>query len=149
MLKVLLRLVLVVIVVVAAGAFLFGYWSNERVRQDSGLEHPIGTAGERATSAADRARERGSELGSRAGAAIGEAAGETKEALSDAGLTAKIKSKMALDDTTHASRIDVGTSDGIVTLRGTVGSAAEQQRAVQLARETAGVKNVKDELRIR
>jgi len=149
MLKGLLRLLLVVIVLVAVGAFFFGYWSKERISTDTGLERPIGTAGERATSGADRARERGSEIGSRAGAAIGEAAGETKAALSDAALTAKIKSKMALDDTTRASRIDVDTSERVVTLRGTVGSAAERRRAVQLAQETEGVRSVKDELRVR
>jgi osmotically-inducible protein OsmY len=149
MLKALLRLVLVVIIVVAAAAFFFGYWSNKRISEDTGLARPIGTAGERAASGTERARERGSEIGSRAGAAIGEVAGETKEALSDAGLTAKIKSKMALDDVTHASRIDVDTSDRVVTLRGTVGSVEERQRAVRLAQETEGVRSVRDDLRVR
>jgi osmotically-inducible protein OsmY len=149
MLRGLLRLLLVAIIVIAAGAFFFGYWSNERITEDTGLTRPIGTAGERATSAAERSRERGSEIGSRAGAAIGEIAGETKEALSDAGLTAKIKSKMALDDVTHASRIDVDTSDRVVTLRGTVASVAERERAVRLAQETEGVRSVRDELRVR
>jgi hyperosmotically inducible protein len=149
MIRALLRVLLILVIVVAAGAFFFGYWSNERVSRSTGLERPIGTAGERATSAAEEARERGGQLGKRAGEAVGQVAGETREAVSDAGLTAKIKSKMALDDITHASRIDVDTNDRVVTLRGTVDSAKERERALQLARETAGVTSVKDELRLR
>jgi hyperosmotically inducible protein len=53
---------------------------------------------------------------------------------------------MALDDTIKGSQISVSTADGVVTLTGAVRSAAERTRAVQLARETAGVTSVKNEL---
>ena len=67
----------------------------------------------------------------------------------DAALTAKIKSKMALDDTISARYIDVDTRDSVVTLSGTVESESQRQRALQLARETEGVVSVVDHLRMR
>jgi len=56
---------------------------------------------------------------------------------------------MALDDHVSALAIDIDTDDGVVTLSGTVKSTAEHDRAVQLARETEGVKRVVDRLHIR
>jgi len=67
-------------------------------------------------------------------------------AVSDSALTAKIKSKMALDDYVKARNIDVDTVRGVVTVGGTVYSKAERQRAVQLAKETQGVTQVIDRL---
>jgi osmotically-inducible protein OsmY len=55
---------------------------------------------------------------------------------------------MALDDIIEAADIDVDTVDGVVTLNGSVGSPAERERAVQLARETDGVTRVVDLLTI-
>jgi hyperosmotically inducible protein len=55
---------------------------------------------------------------------------------------------MALDDLVKASAIDVDTSNGVVTLSGTVATEAERQRAVHLARETEGVRSVQDRLRV-
>ena len=55
---------------------------------------------------------------------------------------------MVLDDTSEARSIDVTTSGTRSTLNGTVGSADEHDRAVRLARETAGVTQVVDQLRI-
>jgi osmotically-inducible protein OsmY len=48
-----------------------------------------------------------------------------------------------------ASAINIDSANGVVTLTGTVGSEAERTRAVQLARETAGVKSVNDRLVVR
>ena len=67
---------------------------------------------------------------------------------SDAALTAKIKSKMALDDHVKARAINVDTAGSVVTLSGVVASKDERDRAVRLARETAGVTRVDDKLRI-
>ena len=53
---------------------------------------------------------------------------------------------MVLDDSIKARAIDVTTSGSVVTLTGTIGSQAEHDRAVALARETAGVTNVVDRL---
>lgn len=141
MIRALLKLALLVLIIVAVGAYALGYWSVGRgVRGDD--QRTVGTSGRVDV---DKARETGAEIGEKTAAA----ADRARAVLDDAALTTKIKSKMALDDTVQARRIDVTTDHGIVTLRGTVESQAERQRAVQLARETVGVKSVTDHLQIR
>ena len=156
MIAALFRLLLVVVVVVAALAFFLGYrWSDEATVARETREPAIGTTGEREPIDTDAARERGARVGETVAGAINEASdraaaatAEAREALSDASLTSKIKSKMALDELVRARGIDVDTVDGVVTLRGTVSSEQERQRAVRLATETAGVKSVSDQLRV-
>ena len=53
-----------------------------------------------------------------------------------------------LDDTVKARTIDVTTSGTTVTLSGTVQSTAEHDKAIALARETAGVTHDVDNLQI-
>jgi osmotically-inducible protein OsmY len=53
---------------------------------------------------------------------------------------------MALDDTVPARTINVSTRDHVVTVSGHVRTEAERTRALQLARETAGVTRVVDHL---
>lgn len=65
-------------------------------------------------------------------------------AQTDAGITTKVKSKFAADDTVKAHQIDVTTTEGVVTLTGNVDSEAAKQQAITLARETEGVKDVQD-----
>ena len=139
----LLRLVLVAVVVVGALALFAGYRLGDRTLHPA-AGSPIGTTGSRPAIDPEHARERGAEAGERVASAINRAG----EAVSDAGLTAKIKSKMALDDTIPASRIDVTTRDGVVTLRGHVDNEAAHGRALALARETRGVTRVVDELTV-
>ncbi len=137
-------LVLVVAVIVGVGVFFLGYRVSDFRTGEAGTVGTSGRGAGGAAAAPGTARERGAEIGERVGAAADRAG----EMLSDGGITAKIKSKMALDDTVEARRINVSTRDHVVTLSGTVTSAKERERAVQLARETEGVKSVKDELRI-
>src|SRR5262245_51103445 len=66
----------------------------------------------------------------------------------DTGITSAVKSKMAADDTVKASEINVDTHNHVVTLNGTVGSTAERDRAVMIARNTKGVNSVIDDLRV-
>ncbi len=67
---------------------------------------------------------------------------------SDAGITTKIKAKLAADSTVKASEVHVDTKDKIVTLSGTVDSEAAKAQAVALARGTEGVSDVVDNLTI-
>jgi osmotically-inducible protein OsmY len=53
---------------------------------------------------------------------------------------------MALDDSVRARSVDVSTTGPVVTVTGTVRSAAEHDRTIALARETAGVKRVVDHI---
>jgi hyperosmotically inducible protein len=67
-------------------------------------------------------------------------------AQSDAGITGKVKSKLAADDTVKAYQIDVDTKDKVVTLSGNVDSQAAKDQAVALARGTEGVADVVDNI---
>jgi osmotically-inducible protein OsmY len=54
----------------------------------------------------------------------------------------KVKSNLAADSETSAMRISVETNGGVVTLSGTVPTAAEKSKAEQLAKNTEGVTRV-------
>lgn len=66
----------------------------------------------------------------------------------DAGITTAVKSKMAADDTVKAYKVDVDTQNKVVTLSGEVDTAAQRAHAVMIARNTDGVADVIDELRV-
>ena len=70
-------------------------------------------------------------------------------AQTDAGITGKVKSKLAADDTVKAYQIDVDTKDKVVTLSGSVDSQAAKDRAVALARGTEGVADVVDNITVK
>ena len=69
-------------------------------------------------------------------------------AQTDAGLTTKVKAKLAADDTVKAYQIDVDTKEKIVTLTGTVDSQAAKDQAIALARSTTGVVDVVDNITV-
>jgi hyperosmotically inducible periplasmic protein len=77
-----------------------------------------------------------------------EAARDDRSTVGDAGITASIKTKMLADSTVGGLKINVDTTNGVVSLTGDVKSAAEKRRAVAIARETDGVKSVNDKLEI-
>jgi hyperosmotically inducible protein len=157
MFRALLRTVVVVVIVAAAAAFFLGYQWRDLASPGRDVDRPaIDAPGPPARPDVSAARERGARAGEaigtaaeRAGQRASEAASEAGEILSDAALTAKIKSKMALDDNVTAGSIGVKTKDGHVTVSGTVASEDERRRALQLARETKGVRSVDDRLTLR
>jgi hyperosmotically inducible protein len=59
-----------------------------------------------------------------------------------------VKTKFLADTTISGLKIDVDTKDNVVTLSGTVPTAAEKRRAVEVARDTDGVKSVVDRLKV-
>ena len=139
MIRALFKLLIVVVIVAAAAAFFLGYRIGE-----GGVElaaEPV------AAPSIDTARARAA--GAKVGETVAVGAAQAQDALTDGALTAKIKSKMALDDTVKALSIDVDTEGGVVTLSGSVNSQAEKAKAVQLAKETAGVTSVIDRLVVR
>jgi hyperosmotically inducible protein len=81
-------------------------------------------------------------------AAAGRAADRTGAAVSDAAITSAVKSKFLVDSAVSGLKIDVDTSNGMVTLNGNVTSKAEADRAMTLARNTDGVKSVHSNLKI-
>lgn len=140
MIRALVKLVLVVVILAVAAAFFLGYRFG-----DNGVETPVSAIQETPSGNAEKARETGAKIGE----TVATGAAKAEQALSEGALTAKIKSKMALDDEVKALSIDVDTNGTVVTLSGTVTSEAVRAKAVQLARETAGVTAVNDRLVIR
>ena len=67
---------------------------------------------------------------------------------SDAGITTAVKSKMAADDTVKAYQVDVDTKNKVVTLSGEVDTQTQREHAVLIARNTKGVSDVIDQLRV-
>ncbi len=76
-------------------------------------------------------------------------AGTVGTALSDTAITTKVKAAFAGDTTVSAAAIHVTTQKGEVQLSGTAKSAAEKQRAEELARTTEGVRNVRSRITVK
>lgn len=68
--------------------------------------------------------------------------------MNDAWITSQIHAKYFLDPDIKGLSIDVDTTDGVVTLRGNVHSAAGRSQALAKARSTQGVTRVVDKLTI-
>jgi len=81
-----------------------------------------------------------------AGQQVADKAGDVGEKIEDASITSAIKMKFANDELVSASNINVDTTNGHVTLNGTVASQAEATRAVQIGRSVDGVKSVHSNL---
>ena len=105
-------------------------------------------AGRKADEKTDRAQDRAANAADRAQDKTGNAADRTGDAVGDAAITTAVKSKFLADPDVSGLKIDVDTNNGVVTLRGTVPNAAEKTRALRMAKETTGVKNVRDQLKI-
>lgn len=69
-------------------------------------------------------------------------------ATSDPWITAKVQAKYFLDPDVKALDLNVTTRDGVVTLQGTVETEAERRHAMAIARNTDGVRDVRDELKV-
>jgi hyperosmotically inducible protein len=98
----------------------------------------------KAAEAADKAKE----AGGKTGEAARETADKAEDVASDATLTTKVKTKFLADTGVSGLRIDVDSKNGVVTLTGTVPTAAEKRRAIELAKNTDGVKSVTDRLKV-
>ena len=70
------------------------------------------------------------------------------DSAADARLTAAIKAKLAVDPDLSALAISVSTTNGIVTLSGKVGSAELVGKAMLVALETEGVRQVISALQV-
>jgi hyperosmotically inducible protein len=75
----------------------------------------------------------------------GETAGQYVD---DTAITTSVKAKLTAEKVANFTRIDVDTTNQVVTLNGIVESADQKARAEQLARQVGGVKSVKNNLQI-
>jgi osmotically-inducible protein OsmY len=71
-----------------------------------------------------------------------------KVQLDDSEITTAVKAKLAADPDVAAVQVDVTTNESVVTLTGRVKTSEERMKAVQIARETNGVKKVNDLIKV-
>ncbi|WP_253897433.1 molecular chaperone OsmY [Pseudocitrobacter vendiensis] len=65
----------------------------------------------------------------------------------DAATTSEVKAKLLADDIVPSCKVKVETTDGVVTLTGTVESKAQVERAESIAKAIDGVKSVENDLK--
>ncbi len=111
------------------------------VTPPGGLDDAAATSGRDAAAKADvktdDTQKKAGDTADRAGASV-----------EDAALTAKVKTKFLADTKISGLRIDVDTTNNVVTLSGTVPTAAERKHAVSVAKGTDGVKSVVNKLKV-
>ena len=73
----------------------------------------------------------------------------TGEVVDDAVITGHVKTALIADPVTKAHQINVETFKGTVQLSGFVETNEARNRALQLAKDVEGVKQVKDALEVR
>ena len=112
-------------------------------------------AGEKTKSAAEKTKDatvKGAEKTKDAAVKVGEktkdVAATTGEAITDAWITTKLKADFVNEDTLKGSDINVDTNNHVVTLKGTVVTAAGKARAAEIAKTTKGVNRVINTLTI-
>ena len=86
------------------------------------------------------------EVARKAGNVAKEGAQEAGRLLNDGSLTAKVKSALLADEAVPATRIDVDSSGGVVTLSGQLSDQAQIDRAVSITRKLEGVERVENRL---
>jgi hyperosmotically inducible protein len=78
-------------------------------------------------------------------AMTGKSAGQNVD---DASITASVKSKLAAEKPATLTKVDVDTNKGTVYLTGNVENATLKERATEIARQVAGVRDVVNNLKI-
>lgn len=66
----------------------------------------------------------------------------------DATISTHVKAKLVADKASNFTRVDVDTTNKVVSLTGVVQSAEQKHRAEQLAMQVAGVRDVENNLQI-
>jgi len=156
-----MRFLLVLILGISIGAAAVWYY------REHNHQAPNQSTGEQIESAAKSARDtiqdklrslnlRGSDISNelaRTGRIIRQQAHEAGQVISDATtdarITAAIKAKLVRDPDLSVWNISVNTTDGVVTLSGTASSAENIGKAVFLAMETEGVRQVISTLQVK
>ena len=114
------------------------------------LERTGDKIAEASRKAAAEVKETASEVKAQAQGASSEAkSGETGRTLSDAAITASIKTDYLKDPDLSVLKIDVDTKDGVVTLNGVANTADGKKRAEQMAGAIKGVKSVRNHLTVK
>jgi len=76
----------------------------------------------------------------------GETAGQS---IDDTVLTSEIKARLGDEKLINTTRISVKTERGVVYLTGAVGTSAERNKAISIAKNVKGVREVVDHLEVK
>ena len=82
----------------------------------------------------------------KAGNEVSDASKKTGEVIDDSTITAKIKASILEEPNLKSLQINVDTTQGVVTLSGTVDSQAQLDTVRKIANATPGVKDVKSQI---
>jgi len=74
---------------------------------------------------------------------------KASKAVTDGSITTAVKTRLMKDKVARGTSIDVDTKDGVVTISGTVPTAADKTRIGKLVRHTTGVKSVENNLTVK
>ena len=66
----------------------------------------------------------------------------------DASITASVKTKLAAEKVATLTKVDVDTNKGTVYLTGNVENATVKERATEIVRQVAGVRDVVNNLKV-
>ena len=114
----------------------------------SGVKGTAGTVADKTKEGAETVADKTKEGAEKVGEKTKEGLSKTGEVITDTWITSRISSKFINEDLLHDSNIDVDTKDHVVTLNGTVLTAAGRRRAVAIAKEVEGVHRVVDKMTI-
>ena len=107
----------------------------------------IANAGEKIANAGDKVLQKTGEAAiavQEVTAPVAEGVVASGKAVSDAAITASIKTDLLKDPDLSVLKIDVDTRGGVVTLNGLAGNEAARARAAQMASAVRGVKEVRN-----
>lgn len=120
--------------------------AKKAARAEAKAEAAGEEAGNDVEDAADSAANGIESAADKTGNAIQDTAGAVGSAARDLYVTSMVKTKLLAEDDTPAMNINVDTQDGVVSLFGQVPSAASKAEAERIARDTAGVRSVRNQL---
>jgi len=120
-----------------AGIALFGAGCSDRSSTE--------TVGQKV----DRTTDKMAAATDKMAAATDQATVKAAAAIDDATITAKVKTAVLAEPGLKTLQIDVDTKNGVVTLAGTVDTAALKERAAQVAQAVNGVRSVDNNLAVK
>ena len=138
-------------IIVDLGAASKGTAGTLKDKTKEGAEKTRETAkegAEKTKSGAQKVGEKTKSGAEKVGEKTKEGASKTGEAVTDGYITTRVKSRFVGEDLLKDSDINVDTDNHVVTLKGTVASAAGRAKAISIAKNTEGVRRVVDQLTV-
>ncbi len=123
--------------------------SSADAKKSPPVSAQIESAANKVEKAAENAGDKAKDAMTAAGDKVEVATDKAKVVAGDTAITAAVKSKFIADPDLKAIDINVDTTNGQVTLKGSVDSERNRDRATAVAKEVDGVKSVTNQLALR